>query len=369
MARFGTQQDDWQMTENSDSDTDAPVQATSRNAAARAAIDQTLREYNARLADATAEQDAIPRELYDKAQNCQDQLTDNERQLLLSRGDAVGRALGQPDMVGPNDVHEVMHWPPPDIARANIQRATSGQMTTTMELYEKAKRAIDNNHSIGARMNDEELRLLAQGFHAVDDLDFTSGVRMASLSKPGGSQAIALVAERMGYDLSVFHAAAMCYAQRVAPKMPLPRSSMITSSQSPASMSSVAFRSKSFVDAEKLTVGGQISFSIPLRGNQHPPSGHQSGEEEDHAMTSVSPRSEEQTDDSPERPDVITSLQLFRKDLGKEVDFEDALQQWDTLDSERQAEYETRARVANNAAQTAFQQERVEWLERMRNRY
>jgi hypothetical protein len=38
----------------------------------------------------------IPKALYEKARKHQDQLTDAERQLLLSHGDLVGKVLAQP---------------------------------------------------------------------------------------------------------------------------------------------------------------------------------------------------------------------------------------------------------------------------------
>ena len=50
----------------------------------------------------------IPASLYKKAQTQKDQLTDDERALLLSRGDVVGRALAQPASLTPAERYEVL---------------------------------------------------------------------------------------------------------------------------------------------------------------------------------------------------------------------------------------------------------------------
>lgn len=232
---------------------------------------QSLREHTARQkASATPDHERrIPRELYDKAQNHQDQFTDDEHYLLLSRGDAIGKALSHPDtlVLSPDEVHEVLQWPSPAIVRA-----TGGRMTTPMELYEKAKGAIDNGRPLETVLSNRQPRLLAQGFRASDNAGFASEVEMASLSKPGASHAMALVAKRMGYHLSVFHAAAMFYAQRIAPTLPFPRSSIMSSANVPAPAVPLSFRSEEFL-AEGMAV-----FSLPVRGQR---------EEQQHVLSSV----------------------------------------------------------------------------------
>src|SRR5262245_45933711 len=45
----------------------------------------------------------IPQDLYEKAWKHQDQLTEEERHLFLSRGDLVGRALAQPSSLTPEE--------------------------------------------------------------------------------------------------------------------------------------------------------------------------------------------------------------------------------------------------------------------------
>ncbi|KAL2141761.1 hypothetical protein VTI28DRAFT_2017 [Corynascus sepedonium] len=47
----------------------------------------------------------IPRALYDKARDHQDQLTEAERQRFLSRGDVVAKALDSPDSLTTEEIH------------------------------------------------------------------------------------------------------------------------------------------------------------------------------------------------------------------------------------------------------------------------
>ena len=44
----------------------------------------------------------IPEDLYDKAEDHQEELTEEERQLFLSRGDVIGKALGSPHSLTAN---------------------------------------------------------------------------------------------------------------------------------------------------------------------------------------------------------------------------------------------------------------------------
>jgi hypothetical protein len=84
----------------------------------------------------------IPPRLFNKAQDHQDQLTEAERQRLLSCGHVVGKALAYPDSLTTDEIHEACGWPTPDVVRANIQRATSGRLRTPAELCTKAKDAL-----------------------------------------------------------------------------------------------------------------------------------------------------------------------------------------------------------------------------------
>lgn len=82
--------------------------------------------------------DQIPLALYQKARYHQDQLTDTERQLLLSRGDVVGKALAYPSSLTEVERNRVLGWPSPDVVRANIERVTNGELSTAGELFAKA---------------------------------------------------------------------------------------------------------------------------------------------------------------------------------------------------------------------------------------
>ncbi len=73
--------------------------------------------------------------LYVKAAKQNADLTDDERTLLLSRGDVFGKALGSPDSLTIQEMHQVMYWPPPDEMRALIQRATGGALSTPGGAY------------------------------------------------------------------------------------------------------------------------------------------------------------------------------------------------------------------------------------------
>lgn len=43
-----------------------------------------------------------------------------------------------------------MFWPPPDILRANVQRATGGTLSTPSELFAKAKDALDRGQGLSS---------------------------------------------------------------------------------------------------------------------------------------------------------------------------------------------------------------------------
>jgi hypothetical protein len=55
----------------------------------------------------------IPQELYTRAQDHQDQLTQEERQLLLSRGDNIGKAFAQPNLVTDVERNDILGRPHP----------------------------------------------------------------------------------------------------------------------------------------------------------------------------------------------------------------------------------------------------------------
>lgn len=100
----------------------------------------------------------LPQKLYSKALNQQNQLTDAERQLLLSRGDLIGKTLAQPTSLTESERYKVMDRPPPDVVRARIELASNGELSTVAELVAKA--TLD-----ASGLNDAELHLMGNNFH------------------------------------------------------------------------------------------------------------------------------------------------------------------------------------------------------------
>ena len=136
----------------------------------------------------------IPQEVYTKAWKQQDQLTDEERQLLLSRGDLVGKALAHPELLTPEECNVVLSRPPPDVVRAAIERATGGTLHTPEELYAKAREILQNGGT--GTLNDEEVGLMALNFPAdVYDAVFNSAPRNLR-QIPGNDEAYNLLAHR-----------------------------------------------------------------------------------------------------------------------------------------------------------------------------
>ncbi len=109
----------------------------------------------------------IPQELYDKACEHQDLLTAEERQLLRSRGDTVGKALADPTSLTDVERYDLLHFPPPDIVYAGIQQVTNGALRTAEELWDKARLA--RSHGNLADLSVSEIELLANNFHTLDD--------------------------------------------------------------------------------------------------------------------------------------------------------------------------------------------------------
>ncbi len=137
----------------------------------------------------------IPKELYVKAWKQRDELTDDERRLLLSRGDLVGKALAYPEMLTPEEQNTVLGRPPPDVVRAAIERATGGTLHTPQELYAKAGDEVHQRATPGG-LSDEELALMMMNFPA--DV-FAAGASSSSLLRrhePGDDEATNLLAYR-----------------------------------------------------------------------------------------------------------------------------------------------------------------------------
>ena len=126
-----------------------------------ATIQRSIQRRNQQWASSNANDD-VPEALYAKAESHQDQLTQEERQLLLSRCGLAGKALAYPESLTTEELHKVLLWAPPDVARANIQSTTGGTLSTPMELYAKGRDAVDQGQ-LGAMLNDNEIDLPGAG--------------------------------------------------------------------------------------------------------------------------------------------------------------------------------------------------------------
>ncbi|KIN05327.1 hypothetical protein OIDMADRAFT_51138 [Oidiodendron maius Zn] len=147
----------------------------------------------------------IPASLYKKAQTQQDQLTDDERALLLSRGDVVGKALAQPASLTPAERYEVLRRPPPDVVRASVRRVTCGALSEPADLFAKVREA--NVRGQLRSLSDEEVGLVARNFREKDDSTPFSYEFMAWGETPGNSEATNLLAAKEGIDMVTFAAA------------------------------------------------------------------------------------------------------------------------------------------------------------------
>ncbi|KAL0930070.1 uncharacterized protein CTRU02_214890 [Colletotrichum truncatum] len=199
-SNFGSREGDWPEVDV-DSDEEGTEAMRRAEAAMHATIERSIPQRNQHPTH-----EAIPESLYIKAEKHQDQLTLEERQRLLSRGDVVGKALAYPDSLTIDEIHEVLLWPPVDVVHANIQQATCGTLSTPRELYAKAKDALDRGQ-FDTMLNDCEIALLSRSFHPVDDPSFSPGTIMEALGEPGNGKALALMSERMGLAVDVLQAA------------------------------------------------------------------------------------------------------------------------------------------------------------------
>ncbi|KAK6208518.1 hypothetical protein QIS74_12036 [Colletotrichum tabaci] len=211
----GTREEDWPEVDV-DSDTDEGREAMRRaEIAFHATIERSIRHQHTQSTD-----DTIPLTLYAKAQSHQDQLTQDERSLLNTRGDVVGKALADPDPLTPDETHQVLFWPPPDVVRANIQRATGGKLSTPSELYAKGKDAVDREQ-FATLLNEDEIALLARSFHATDDETFSPVDRSHAFGAPGAGHAVELISGRLGLDVVVFRTASLHHMHQMSRMRPV----------------------------------------------------------------------------------------------------------------------------------------------------
>lgn len=99
-----------------------------------------------------------------------------------------------------NEIHEACRWPPPDVVRANIQRATGGSLSTPTELYAKGKDALDRSQFYTI-ISDGESFLMGNCFYTRDDWLLSRA--MATFNIPGFRQACTLLSRRLGLHFPV----------------------------------------------------------------------------------------------------------------------------------------------------------------------
>ena len=165
--------------------------------------------------------DRIPQTLYEKAWRHQSDLTDSERTLLLSRGDLIGQILANPASISMDDCYRIIGWPAPDLVRSRIQAASSGTLNEPMELYAKARSAIQRGtlHDL----SDAEIGLIANSFHDKEGGRFER--KAGSGSIPGASEASNLMSGMQGADVTVWASALAVKREReptLVAAVPLP---------------------------------------------------------------------------------------------------------------------------------------------------
>ncbi|KAK4241158.1 hypothetical protein C8A03DRAFT_30639 [Achaetomium macrosporum] len=112
---------------------------------------------------------------------------------------AVDKALAYPDSLTVGKTYEAFLWPLPDELRADIQRATSGTLSTPTELLVDAKDAIDRGQ-FETMVNGHEVTLPAWGFRTVDEPGSCARARMCALTASGAGRAMELLLQRLGLD-------------------------------------------------------------------------------------------------------------------------------------------------------------------------
>ncbi|GAO19881.1 uncharacterized protein UV8b_06037 [Ustilaginoidea virens] len=203
---FGTREEDWP-DPDIDSDTEEGRQKMELLEAAH------LATINRAIAKRTQQPlyPGIPESLYDKARDHQDQLTDEERCLLLSRGDLVGKVLAYPDSLSDDEIHECLHWPPPNVVRENIQRATGGTLSTPTELHAKATEAIERGQ-LRTMISEDAILLATSRYHAPNSKTNCVNAFMSSYHIPGYRQATVLLYRRLGLDGIAFREFVLYFA-------------------------------------------------------------------------------------------------------------------------------------------------------------
>ncbi len=137
----------------------------------------------------------IPANLYDKALKHNDQLTEDERALLLSRGDVVGKALAHPESLSLEERYHVLQWSPPDKLHAAIRTATDGALSMPEELYACVARTG------GFAQLAPEAQRIVEGMFLVDQ-ENAPHCFQPWIETPGNSHATSLLYDRASINFS-----------------------------------------------------------------------------------------------------------------------------------------------------------------------
>lgn len=384
---FGTKEEDWTDLD-ADPDTGEFTEAGRRSKAAmNAAMTHRFRQRKLQRKLQSAHHDGIPLALYIKARDHQAQLTLKERHLLLSRGDIVGKALAYPYFLTAYEMHQVALIPPPNVVRANIQRATGGKLSTPRELYAKARDAMDRGE-IKTTLSHDEILLITRSFYDTDEMAF-GGARFEALSAavsgdaPGTGPALHLIWLRLGLDTAVLEAASLHHYQSpsLPPPVSLPWPPMVmerhpihlfqwdTQSSFRESHSrwpalpedqkeayrarSETLRQEAWAEHETAMAEGTSPYSDPRNDMAHRQSLLWK-------ITNLECRAQKvPLPTSRVKPPHITGLKVFGEELGAEMEFQEVLRRWEDLTKGQREAYDAGATATNTAAFAAYRKERI----------
>ncbi|KAK3937476.1 hypothetical protein QBC46DRAFT_392600 [Diplogelasinospora grovesii] len=286
----------------------------------------------------------ISKELYEKAEKANGQLTEEERALLLSRGDVVGKALAHPDELTVDERYKVLQWSPPDELHAAIRKATGGALSTPEELY-----AMAHNGNF-AHLSPEAKRILASKFW-IDATTETHWPRLYWSDTPGNWQAAGLLYERAGMDVAYFSFASLSASS--APD-PAPNQGPEDASGDPASSLSGTQLSMqaimSMMPPPSLLFPGRISRSDPPPPRRQEDSDDEDGPPKKRTRASRDPAGNPAWPPS-YPPELAEPSRLFWQDVVKaefpDKQFEDVkpevTQRWQALSEAEQAAYAARS--------------------------
>lgn len=158
----------------------------------------------------------IPKEVYERAWKQPESLTDDDCDLILSRGDIQSRALiDAKGLLTQAERYTILGWPSPDVVTKNIRAATKDMETplsTPLELVEKAER-----DGVGS-LPPKAIMLVTNKFHEGDEVEIELGtekeLNVNSLAIPGNNEAANLALKAEGLDLMKLGIFMMYYAAR-----------------------------------------------------------------------------------------------------------------------------------------------------------